>query len=145
MSKTVPLLFVIFFLGLISGLAFGTLTFQYRVPNVSAIKTLGVSVCWDEDCTMQIASIDWGTLEPSTSATKTVYVKSLSNVALTLNVYAENWNPPQCEQYMALTANPNNATMQPDGVIPVSLTLNIAYNITGITTFSFDIVFNGSG
>ena len=96
---------------------------------------------------MQVASIDWGILEPNTTATKTVYSKSLSNVAVTLHVYADNWNPPQCEQYMALTAYPNNVAVQPDEVVQVSLTLSVAQNVTGtgITTFSFDIVFLGSG
>ena len=94
---------------------------------------------------MQVASIDWGILEPSFCATKTVYVKSLSNVDVTLHVYADNWNPPECEQYMALTANPNNVAVQPDEVVQVSLTQSVAQNVAGIATFSFDIVFLGSG
>ena len=144
-SKTISLLFLIFVLGLISGLALGTLRTEYRVQNVSTIKTLGVGVYYDQNCTMQVASIDWGILERSSCATKTVYSKSLSNVDVTLHVYADNWNPPECEQYMALTANPNNATVQPKEAVMISLTLNIAHNITDITTFSFDIVFLGRG
>ena len=144
-KKTLSLFLLIFGLGLLIGSVLAPMITQYRVSNVSAIKTLGVRVYYDQNCTMQVASIEWGILEPQTSTTKTLYSKSLSNVAVTLYVYAENWNPPECEQYMALTANPNNAIMKPDEVVEVSLTLSIAQNVTGITTFSFDIVFNGSG
>ena len=145
MSKTLSLFFLIFGLGLLSGLAVGPIITEYRFSNISAIKTMGVGVYYDQNCTMQVASIDWGILEPHTSTTKTLYVKSLSNVAVTLYVYAENWNPPECEKYMTLTAYPNNVTVQPDEVVEVSLTLSVAQNVTGITTFTFDIVFLGSG
>ena len=145
-KKTLSLfLLLIFGLGLLTGLVLAPMITQYRVSNVSAIKTLGVGVYYDQNCTMRVASIDWGILEPASSTTKTLYVKSLSNVAVTLYVYPDNWSPPECEQYMALSAVPNNATMQPNEVLEVSLTLSIAQNVTGITTFSFEMVFVGSG
>ncbi|MBS7270663.1 MAG: hypothetical protein KIH10_17730 [Candidatus Freyarchaeota archaeon] len=146
MRKTLLLVLFLYFAGgLVSGLVLGSLIFQYRVPNVSAIKTVGVRVYWDINCTAEIASIDWGILEPSNTKIRIVYVKSISNIPQMLNIQAENWNPPECTEYITLTANPNTVEIQVNEVLEVTLTLNISKDVTGIKNFSFDIVFSGSG
>lgn len=127
------------------GYAFGLLTVQFRVANVASIKTVGVNVYSDLNCTQPITEIDWGTLEPSTSKIIPVYVKSLSNIPINVTVYASDWNPTNCTDYMTLTANPNDFILIPSEVVEVNLTLAVSSDIQGITTFSFFITFAGIG
>lgn len=144
-SKLVLSFSITFIVALLIGYALGTLISQYTITNTSAIKTIDVGVFSDQNCTQPITDINWGILEPNTSKTIMVYVKSSSNVHITLTVYTENWNPINCINYITLTANPNNILIEPSQVIQLSLTLNVASNIHGIKDFSFLIIFNGSG
>lgn len=149
MSKRQSSLFfiaiVLFLIGLAVGLTLGTLVTQVRVTNISAIKTIGVDVFSDHNCTMRVASIEWGVLEPGSNTTKIVYVASESNIPNILTITAEQWLSTECIEYMILTAEPNNIVLQPQEVLEIQLTLSIAENTTGIIGFSFDILFSASG
>ena len=130
---------------LLAGYSLATLTTQYKMSNIASIKTIGVNVYRDQNCTDLITQLDWGLLEPATSKTFKVYVKSLSNTPLTLTIFSSNWQPTNCTDYMTLTAEPNNFTLQPSQVAEVNLTLTVASDIQGITNFAFDITFKGVG
>lgn len=136
---------VVLALGFIIGVSLGLLIAQVKIYNVASLKTIGVQVFWNQNQTEPVSQINWGTLEPDTSKTITVYVRSIGNTPITLTIYTEKWKPSNCIEYITLTATPNNIVIEPSEVREVSLTLNVASDIQGITTFSFDIVFNGSG
>jgi hypothetical protein len=135
--------FLIFVAGILIGYSLTTLV-QYRVANVSAIKSLGLSVFWDQNKVNPVTTIDWGILDPDSSKTFIVYVESTSNVPLTAFVYAEKWQPLNAADFISFEASPNNFILEPGQVVQVALTLKVAYDIQGITAFSFDIMFNGS-
>jgi hypothetical protein len=135
--------FLIFVTGVLIGYSLTTLV-QYRITNVSAIKTLSISVFWDQNKVNPVLEIDWGILDPNSSKTFIVYVESTSNVPLTAFVYAEKWQPLNAADFISFEASPNDFTLQPGQVVQVGLTLKVAYDIEGITAFSFDIMFNGN-
>ena len=136
---------ITFIVALLIGYTLGTLTTQRKISNIGSIKAIGVDVFSDLNCTEPILQIKWGILEPNTSKTIATFVKNSGNSPVTLIVYAQNWLPVNCTDYMTLTASPNNALIQPSQVIEVNLTLSVASDVHGIIDFSFDIVFNGSG
>jgi len=111
----------IFVAGLGSGLGVANLVVKYKVANTSNIKTIGVGVFWDHDCFVQVNTIDWGTLEPRTSATKLVYVRSESNILLTLTIFAENWSPSKASDFIAFQT-PSKLLLQPKIIENVSIT-----------------------
>ena len=145
--KTVPLaICLVGLLCFVGGLAVGNIVFEHRVASSSIIKTTGVNVFWDQNCTEQVAEIKWGILEPNSSTIETVYVKSTtSNVAITVTIFTENWNPTNCTDYMTFTASPNDFVLNPEESKVVDLTLIISDDIKGIKNFSFTIVFSGVG
>ena len=134
---------MIFAIGL-TGLGVANLVVRYEVSNVSAVKVVGVGVFWDRYCFVKVTQINWGVLEPGRSAMKTVYVRSDANVLITLTIFAENWKPSECDQYITLET-PITLLLEPQKVNEVSLRLTIAQKVTGITDFSFDIIFAGGG
>jgi len=99
------------------------------------IKVYGESGCFNE-----VSSIAWGTLNPGQSRPHSFYVKNVGAVPVTLALSTRNWNPTSAEQYMTLTWNYGNQTIQADEVLSVTLTLTVSPSITNITDFSFEIV-----
>ncbi len=41
-----------------------------RIINYGQIKTMGIKVFWDKNCTNPATMIDWGTIEPNSVNTK---------------------------------------------------------------------------
>jgi len=91
--------------------------------------------------TAPVTSIDWETIMPDSSKDSTVYMRNngADNLALTLST--ESWTPANASHYITLSWDAGDSLTVANGEIkPVTFTLTVASNITGITSFSFDIV-----
>ena len=99
-----------------------------------------VKVYWESSCVNVVSSINWGTLNPGQSKNVAVYVKNFETSPVTLALSTGNWNPASTEQYMTLTWDYGNQTIQAGEVLKVTLTLTVSPSITSITDFSFEIV-----
>ena len=49
-----------------------------RIPHNGNVSSVGVGVFWDQACTSQVTSIDWGYLEPDSTTEK--YASSSSGL-----------------------------------------------------------------
>jgi hypothetical protein len=47
--------------------------------------------------------LDWGEIEAGKSVNTTVYIKSVSNFEVTLNLKITDWNPPDISDYITLS------------------------------------------
>jgi hypothetical protein len=128
-----------------------TMAIVYAATNVftlhstGTVKGIGVGIYWDSGCTSRVTSIDWGLAEPGTIQNKTVYIKNEGNANVTLTLQTSNWSPTSATTYISLGWTYNNQTILVNQVLQVTLRLTIASNITGITTFSFDIIVTAVG
>jgi len=122
----------------------GLLSASRTIPNVGNMKTVGVSVYWDRACTNGTTSINWGVLEPNTSKSFTVYVKNNGTAAEMLSLASSNWNPSAAMSYMSLSWNCTNYVLSHDSVVGAVLTLTVSPNVSGITSFDFDIIITGT-
>ena len=116
-----------------------------RISNKAAIKAVNVGVYQDPALTVPLTEIDWGVLEPGEEKNYTAYIKNESNVALTLFLTTENWSPLNASSFIALTWNYYGQPLEVDESVEVTLTLAVDPAISGITSFSFDIVIVGQG
>jgi len=135
------LLVMITFSGTIRALLMSSVS----VPSVGAVKAVGVGVYWDSGCTSRVSSIDWGMVEPGSTKIATVFIRNEGNAAITLSMDLKNWSPPTASNYIGLKWNYNGQAINPNGAMQVTLTLSVSSSITGISSFSFDIVMMGSG
>jgi len=129
-----------------------------RFPSIGTIYTIGVEAYGDQDLTNRTTQIQWGTLYTNTKTNITIYLHSISNIPTTLTLKTENWTfittagtnitePPNRQNYMNLTWNYNNQTLNPDETIETTLTVTVTDNPTfleyliqnNITTFNFTI------
>ncbi|HKZ94582.1 MAG TPA: hypothetical protein VJ249_08400 [Candidatus Bathyarchaeia archaeon] len=109
------------------------------VSNAGSVKAIGVDVYWDQACTNPVSSINWGTLDPGSNKSTTIYIKNTGNSPITLAMTTSNWNPSNASNYMTLIWNYGGQTLNANEVIQARFTLTVSSNITGITNFSFDI------
>lgn len=130
-----------------------------RFPTLATIYTIGVEAYWDQNLTNQTEKIEWGIIYPPTAINKTIYVHSTSNIPTTLTNQTENWTftnstgleAPELTNrtnYIYLTWDYNNQTLNPNQTIQVTLTLTVGDDPTfleyliqnSVANFNFDII-----
>jgi hypothetical protein len=115
------------------------------LSSVGTLKAVGVGVYWDSSFTNKTTAINWGTLDPGTQKSFTMYIRNEGNSAITLSQSTANWNPSGSSNYLTLTWNYNGQTINAGANIQVTLTLTVSASITGVNNFNFDIIIVGSG
>lgn len=114
------------------------------VPSSGVLIIGWIGVYNDSACTVKLTSIDWGTLSPGGNRTVPCFIRDEGAMSVVLSLAAANWVPSNATSIMALSWNYTGATLTPKTVIPVNITLDVLVNATGVTNFSFDVVFTGT-
>lgn len=102
-----------------------------------------IEVYWDSKCTRRVSSIDWGSLEPGTNTTVTLFIKNKGRIPVTLSYYTSNWNPPETANYLYLSWDYTGQRIKFKETSQVSFTLHASENVE-IETFSFDVTTIGT-
>jgi len=110
----------------------------YTIPSRVNIYTLNIEAYWNEACTEQCTSINWGWLHPGDVKNVTIYIKNDGNVNVTLWLLTENWNPENASNYLNLTWNREGYLMTEE-VADATLTLTVS-NETTFDNATFDII-----
>jgi hypothetical protein len=123
----------------------GLLTMTQTIGSSGSITSINVGVYSDSTCSTPINTLTWGIVSPGASATKTVYIKNSGNVPLTLSMHTDSWSPPTAAQSITVSWNKESTQLNPGLSISADLTLTVSQSISGITTFSMNIVISGTG
>jgi hypothetical protein len=99
----------------------------------------GAEIYWDQDCTNRTLSIAWGSIEPGSNKTFTVYIGNEGDSAAYLSMATSNWTPSTAMSCITLNWNYTGQILTAGQVIPLELILTVSPCETGITHFSFDI------
>ena len=122
----------------------GLVSVNLAVPSSGNVTTVNVGVYSDSSCTHNLTSIDWGTISPGDSVTRTIYVKNTGNTQITLGMTKTNWNPINANGPITLTWNRESNTLNVGQITTATLALSVSESISGITYFSVDIVVTGT-
>lgn len=144
MQRTALAAILVIVLICIVATALGVLVATRKISSVGNIKAVGVGVYSDSNCTIPISFIDWGFLEPGSSKQFTIYVKNEGNVPIRLSMEVNNWNPQSASNYLTLTWDRQDHVLNPGDSSSAVLTLSVSQDISGITSFSFDIIIVGA-
>jgi len=125
--------------------AFALLTHLETIDATGSIKSVGLGVYSDLQCTNAVSSLEFGQLEPGSSKSFNLYLKNEGNADLTLSMTSENWNPTNAAGYMTLTWTREGQQISSDEVLEFVITLTISETVQGINSFSFDIIISGTG
>jgi hypothetical protein len=121
-----------------------TLQTNRTFGNTGSVKAIGVGVYWDQSCTNTVQSFNWGMIEPNSTQSLVCYVRNEGDQIVTLTMYTSNWNPASAAQYITLSWNLQNATLNVGQVRTATFTLAVSASVQGITSFSFDTTIIGS-
>lgn len=107
---------------------------ELYLPSVATIKTIGVEIYGDPDGETQIEALSWDEIkieklewdEITTNPIQTtVYVKSVSNFRVTVNIFLTDWSPEEISDKLTLSWDYEGAEMEPSEIIPVTLTVSV--------------------
>ena len=106
---------------------------EVYLPSLGTIKTIDVEVYWDPNGEnkretlswdeIKIEKLEWDEIKTGTVNT-TVYVKSVSNFRVTLNMFLTDWNPVEISDYLTISWDYNGTLIKPGEIIPVTMTLS---------------------
>lgn len=100
-------------------------TSNFTLPSLGTVKTIGVEVYGDQNLENKTETINWDEVWVGSSKNVTVYIRSISNYQIILNLNATDWNPTDVSDYMNLSWDYNGTLLNPGETIPVMLTLSI--------------------
>ena len=123
----------------------GLLSINQSIPTSGTVSTVNVDVYSNSACTQQLTSISWGSVAPGGTAARTVYVKNTGTNQITLTMTRTNWNPANANGPIAVTWDKESTTLTANQIATATLTLSVSSSISGITTYSVDIVITGTG
>jgi hypothetical protein len=106
---------------------------------------VGVDVFSDANCTVSVTQIDWGFLDPGQTTNYSVYVKSQSNVEMTLTMATEDWNPSNATAVVGFSWDCQGRQVSAGTVVLANFTLTMSQTTNGLSGFTFTIVITGSG
>ncbi len=132
---------------LVSVSSLGLLTINKTISSTGTIvvSTPNLGIFSDSQCTQSLTIFDWGSIAPDTSVTKTIYIKNSGDVPLTLTMASSGWDPAAAANSMGLTWNKQSSTLAVGQTTSAVLTLTVDSDISGISTFSVDIIVSGTG
>jgi len=106
---------------------------EIYLPSVGTIKTIGVeayedsdgvikqdSLSWDE---IKIEKLEWDEIAVEPIST-IVYVKSVSNYRVTMDIFLSDWSPEEISDYLTISWDYEGEEMDPGQIVPVTLTLS---------------------
>lgn len=126
-------------------LSSGALVSTKTISSTGVVTSANLGVYSDSGCTQALASVDWGTVSPGGSVSKTVYVKNIGSTQVTLSMSKTNWNPTTANGPVTLAWDKEGGVLAVNQVTTATLTLSVSSIINGITTFSVDVVISGTG
>jgi len=106
---------------------------EVYLPSLGTIKTIDVEIYWDPNGENKRETLSWDEIKiekPEWDEIKTgpvnttVYVKSVSNFRVTLNLNITDWNPVEISDYLTISWDYNGTLINPGEIIPVTMTLS---------------------
>jgi hypothetical protein len=107
------------------------------------VSSINVEIYTDAAATTKLTNLQWGSLSPGGTVTKTIYIKNSGNTAETLNMTAAQWTPTLASSVLSLTWNKEGNSLAAGAVVPATLTLQVASDPGSVTSFSLNIVISG--
>lgn len=118
---------------------------QQTIHNSGSLSSsVDVSVYSDSACTNLCTSIDWGSLNPGDTASRTIFVKNTGNATETLSLVTSDWNPVKAATLMTVSWNKEGSQLQPNATVAATLTLSTQQDMGDMVDFDFNITIKGS-
>jgi hypothetical protein len=122
----------------------GLLTTTQNVPGSGTISAIGLGVYSDSGCTTALTSISFGSVNPGTQVSQTIYLKNTGNIAENLTMAVSGWSPSNAGTYITITWMPTTTPLASGAITSATVTLAASASAGALSTFSFNLAFTGS-
>jgi hypothetical protein len=122
----------------------GLLMSSQTLQSSGTVTAVNIGVYSDSSCTQNCTSIDWGTIAPGNSTTRTIYIKNIGTIPMTLSMTIGSWVPSNANTYISLSWNRGGTVLSAGQSTSATLTLSASSSAGNITSFSFNIIITGS-
>jgi hypothetical protein len=113
--------------------------------NGSVTVTANLGLYSDSGCNTPLSAIDWGTITPGNSITRTVYVKNTgTGTSLALSLSTNTWNPTTADGPITISWDKESTRLTPGQSTTAVITLTSSSSIVDVTTFSVQILISGT-
>jgi hypothetical protein len=109
------------------------------------VASPGLSLFSDSACTVPLTTLNWGSISPGGTVTKTVYIKNTGGTSMSLGLTASNWNPSSANGPLTISWNKNGAVLASGQSTAATISLAVSSTASGISTFSVQINISGTG
>lgn len=125
---------------------FGALSVRQDLSSQGTVSvSAGLGVYSDSACQNAISTINWGSISPGQTITRTVYIKNTgSGVSLSLSMNTSNWSPASANGPIMISWNQAGTRLAPNQSVAATLTLTASSGITDITNFNVQISIVGT-
>ena len=123
-----------------SNLIAGQLFSFKSIGSRGSVKKIDVGVYWDGNCSNAVSFIDWGDIEPGLVKNVSLFIRNEGTVAEGLFLRTDYWSPSNASEFMTLSWDYDGRTLDPFEIVHVTLTLQVSPSVSGIESFSFDII-----
>ena len=121
------------------------LSSQRSIPSTGLVLAVNLGVFADVGCSVNLTAIDWGSLYPGDSASRTVYVKNTGSAPIALSMAVSGWNPAIAEGQLAVTWDKEGASLNPGESTAAVLTLSVSVSVHDVADFTVTVAVSGSG
>jgi len=125
-------------------LATGLLTVSQTLQSSGTVTAVNVGVYSDSGCSQNCTSINWGSIAPGDSSTRTIYIKNTGTIPLVLSMTTGSWVPSNANTYIGLSWNRGGVVLSAGQSISATLTLSASASAGAITDFSFSMTITGT-
>lgn len=108
--------------------------------SVTDLQTFGVEVYWEANRTNKVSAVDWGYVEVGGSRSVTIYLLNSGSTDIWLSINSAKWSPENAAEHLTLSWDYQNQTLEPNGLLRTTLTLNADPTAQEIASFAFDII-----
>lgn len=106
----------------------------------------GLEFFTDLSLETKVSSVNWGSLEPGSSASVDLVIYNQGGSPLVLSYSSEKWDPPAAQQFFDLSWDYSGDPLGAHEALEISFVLQLSGDISessGIESFSFDVVVMG--
>ena len=121
------------------------LSSQRSIPSTGMVLAVNLGVFADAGCSVNLTAIDWGSLYPGDSASRTVYVKNSGNTPIVLAMTTNSWSPSIAEGQLSVSWDKEGTSLGSGESTAAVLTLTVLPTVHDVTSFTVNVVISGSG
>ncbi len=104
----------------------GLTSLSLSIPSQGTIKTTGVAVYWTPNYANKTTTIDWGFVQPGSSENVVLYIQSLSNHPMFLDLSTSTIEPSSISEYVDLSWDYDGTLLDPAQTISVTLSMSFS-------------------